>query len=115
MYEFIVAVENIDYVLTSLEHIYKNSNQIMEESYNEIYKKIVDFFEGIEGNLKKAFNLDYLKKNWYNRGVQIYDDSVEFFIGIEAAENSEDDSYYEIGIFVDYSTQKAEVSFEVVW
>lgn len=116
LYEFIVKADNIEYVLTSLEKIYKKSNQIMEECYNVIYKEIVKFFEeDCDESLKNEFDLDYLKKNWYNRGVQIYDDSVVFFIGIEAAENSEANRYYEICVSVDYSTQEAEVSFEVVW
>lgn len=116
LYEFIVKEDNIDYVLTSLEKIYKKANQIMEECYSTIYKEIIKFFEeDCNESLKNEFNLDYLKKNWYNSGVQIYDDSIIFFIGIKAAENSEADSYYQISILVDYSTQEAQVSFEVVW
>lgn len=87
-----------------------------KQKNKQIYKEIVNFFKDVcEENLKSEFNLDYLKKNWYNKGVQIYDDSVGFFIGIEAAENQEADRYYEIGVLVDYSTQEAGVSFEVVW
>lgn len=116
MYEFIVEEENIEYALTSLEKIYKSSDKIMEGCYNEIYKEITGFFEDNCGeNLKSEFNLDYLKENWYVSGLAVYDDHAQFSIGINAAENPEHDSYYDIYVFVDYSTQEAEVSFNVVW
>ena len=88
----------------------------MEGCYNEIYSEIIKFFEesDVEG-LKADFNLEYLKENWYLSGVAIYDDHAEFSIGVDAAGNSEEDSYYEIVIFVDYGTEEAEVSFNVVW
>ncbi len=114
LYEFIVKEDNIDFVLTSLEKIYKKSNQIMEECYDEIYNEIIKFFE--DGRcLKNEFDLNYLKENWYVSGLSIYDDYVEFSIGINAAENHEEDSYYEIIISVLYDTQEAEVTFNVVW
>ena len=114
LHEFIVKEDNIDYVLVSLEKIYKKSDQIMEGCYDEIYNEIIKFFE--DGScLKNEFNLDYLKENWYVSGIAIYDDNVEFSIGINAAENHEDDSNYEIMISVEYDTQEAEISFNVVW
>ena len=114
LHEFIVREDNIDYVLTSLEKIYKESDQIMEGCYDEIYNEIIKFFE--DGRcLKNEFNLDYLKENWYVSGIAIYDDHVEFSIGINAAENHEEDSYYEIMISVEYDTQEAEVTFNIVW
>jgi len=114
--EFLVREDNIEYVLASLKKIYEKSDQIMEGCYNEIYSEIIKFFEesDVEG-LKSDFNLEYLKENWYLSGVAIYDDHAEFSIGIDAAGNSEEDSYYEIVIFVDYGTEEAEVSFNVVW
>ena len=118
LYEFIVREDNIEYVLASLEEIYKRSGQIMEECYDKIYKEIIEFFEASHGGgecLKKEFNLDYLKENWYVIGLAIEDDGINFSIGIDAAENPEDNSYYEIIIDVDYNTQEAEVSFNVVW
>ena len=33
----------------------------------------------------------------------------------KAAENPEHDSFYNVSIFVDYSTQEPEVSFDIVW
>lgn len=57
----------------------------------------------------------YRKENWYVSGLAVYDDHAEFAIGINAAENPEHDSYYDIYVFVDYSTQEADVSFNVVW
>jgi hypothetical protein len=114
LHEFIVKEDNIDYVLASLEKIYKKSDQIMEGCYDEIYNEIINFFE--DGRcLKNEFNPDYLKENWYVSGIAIYDDNVEFSIGINAAENHEEDSYYEIMISVEYDTQEAEISFNVVW
>ena len=118
LYEFIVREDNIEYVLASLEEIYKRSGQIMEECYDKIYKEIIEFFEASHGGgecLKKEFNLDYLKENWYVIGLAIENDGINFSIGIDAAENPEDNSYYEIIIDVDYITQEAEVSFNVVW
>ena len=115
-YEFIVKGDNIEYVIASLEEIYKKSDLIMEKCYNEIYKEIVDFFEKNCGErLKSEFNLEYLKENWYVNGLAIYDDHVEYSIGIKAAENPEHDRYYDIYVLVDYSTQEPEVSFNVVW
>ena len=114
LYEFIVREDNIDYVFTSLEKIYKKSDQIMEECCNEIYNEITKFFEDGK-SLKSEFNLDYFKGNWYVYGVAIYDDHVEFSIGINAAENPEEDSYYNKIINVEYETQEAEVSFNIVW
>ena len=116
LYEFIVREDNIEYVLASLEKIYKKSEQIMEECYDKIYKEIVEFFEDVcDENLKDEFDLDYLKENWYVYGLAIYDDYMELSIGIKAAENSEADSYFDILVLVEYSTQEPEVSFEVVW
>ena len=118
LYELIVNEDQIGYVLSSLEKIYKKSEQIMEECYDEIYKEIVGVFEavyGLDKGLKEEFNLDYLKENWYVYGIAIYDDNVEFSIGIKAAKNPEDVSNYSINLFVDYSTQEPEVSFDVVW
>ena len=120
LYEILIQEDNLDYVLTSLEQIYKKSDQIMEECYDQIYKDIIDFFETNSGsdwdiNLKNEFSLDYLKENWYTSGVAIYDDHVEISIGIKAAENPEHDDFYDIYVFVDYSTQEPDASFEVVW
>ena len=36
-------------------------------------------------------------------------------IGIKAAENPEHDGFYNVSIFVDYSTQEPSVSFDIVW
>ena len=116
LYEFIVKEDNIENVISSLEKIYKNSDQIMEACYEEIYKDIVDFFEKTCGeSLKKEFNLDYLKENWYVNGLAVYDDDIEICIGIKAAENPDHDHYYEIYVSVDYSTQEPSVSFNIVW
>ena len=99
LYEFIVKEDNLEFVITSLENIYKNSNQIMESCYNEIYSEIFKFFEENYGeSLKDEFDLEYLKENWYVNGLAIYDDHAEFSIGINAAKNPEDDSCYEIYI-----------------
>ena len=120
LYEISIQEDNLDYVLTSLEQIYKKSDQIMEECYDEIYKEIIDFFEMHSGSdwdiyLKNEFGLDYLKENWYVKGVAIYDDHVEISIGIKAAKNPEHNGYYDIYVFVDYRTQEPDVSFNVVW
>jgi hypothetical protein len=118
LYEFLVKADNINYVLDSLEKIYKNSKNIMEKCYVEIYNKIVEFFENSfedTSTLKKDFCLDYLKENWYVHGVQIYDDLVQFHIGIDAAANHEDDSNYEIIVGIGYNTQEAEVMFNASW
>ena len=89
----------------------------MEGCYEKIYKEIIGHFEKMESSelLKDEFDLEYLKKNWYLYAIKIYDDLAVFSIGIDAAENSEDDCAYDIQISVDYVTLKAEVSFEVVW
>ena len=114
--EFLVKEDNIDHVLASLEKIYEKSDKIMEGCYEEIYNKITKFFEDAgEGSLKDEFDLEYLKENWYLYAIKIYDDYAVFSIGIDAAENSEDDEVYDIQISVDYDTLKADVSFEVVW
>ncbi len=116
LYEIIVQEDNIEYVLTSLEKIYEKADQIMEECYDEIYKELVEFLnETCDDCLKDDFDLAYLKENWNVYGIAIYDDKVEFSIGINAAKDPENDSNYVIIIFVDYDTQEAEVSFEVVW
>ena len=120
LYDFNVREDNIDYVFTSMESIYKKSNQIMEECYDEIYKEIINFFEENSGSdwdirLKNEFSLEYLKDNWYVTGLAINDDHIEISIGIEAAENSEHDDFYNVSIFVDYSTQEPDVSFDIVW
>jgi hypothetical protein len=118
LYEFLVKADNINYVLDSLEKIYKNSKNIMEKCYVEIYNKIVEFFENSfedTSTLKKDFCLDYLKENWYVHGVQIYDNLVQFHIGIDAAANHEDDSNYEIIVGIGYNTQEAEVMFNASW
>ena len=114
--EFLVKEDNIDHVLASLEKIYEKSDKIMEGCYEEIYNEITKFFEDAgEGSLKDEFDLEYLKENWYLYAIKIYDDYAVFSIGIDAAENSEDDGVYDIQISVDYDTLKADVSFEVVW
>ena len=80
------------------------------------YSKNTYYFLNNAGErLKNEFNLDYLKENWYVKGLAIYDDHIEFSIGIDAAENHEHDHYYDIYICVDFSTQEAEVTFNVVW
>ena len=63
LYEFIVKEDNIDHVFSSMESIYKKSDQIMEECYDEIYKEIVKFFEENRGSdwdirLKEEFSLE---------------------------------------------------------
>ena len=118
LYEFIVREDNIEYVLASLEEIYKKSDQIMEKCCDRIYMEIIGFFEedwGSGQGLKKEFSPDYLKENWYVNGLAVYDDFAEFSVGIKAAENPEDDSAYAINISVDYNTQEPEVSFDTVW
>ena len=116
MYEIIVQEDNIEYVLASLEKIYEKADQIMDECYDDIYKELVEFLnETCNDCLKDDCDLAYFKNNWYVYGIAIYDDYVEFTIGIDAAKNPEDDSNYYISISVDYSTQEPEVSFEVVW
>ena len=120
LYEFNVREDNIDYVFTSMESIYKKSNQIMEECYDEIYKEIINFFEENSGSdwdirLKNEFSLEYLKENWYVSGLAVNDDCIEISIGIKAAENPEHDDFYNVSIFVDYSTQEPDVSFDIVW
>ena len=120
LYDFNVREDNIDYVFTSMESIYKKSNQIMEECYEEIYKEIIKFFEENSGSdwdirLKNEFSLEYLKENWYVTGLAINDDCIEISIGIKAAENPEHDGFYNVSIFVDYSTQEPDVSFDIVW
>ena len=113
LYEIIVQEGNIGYVLASLEKIYEKADQIMDECYDDIYKELVEFLnETCDDSLKDDFTLDYLKENWNVYGIAIYDDYVEFTIGIDAAKDPEDDSNYYISI---YSTQEPEVSFEVVW
>ena len=118
LYEFIVKEDNIQYVLSSLEKIYKNSDQIMEKCYDELYKEIVHFFEDVcewDVSLKKEFNLEYLKKNWCIYGLDIDDDGIGFSIGINASDQKEANSYFSIIISVAYSTLEPEVSFNVVW
>lgn len=36
------------------------------------------------------------EENWYVKALAIYDDHIEFSIGIDAAENHEHDHYYDI-------------------
>ncbi len=116
LYEFIVQEDNIEYVLASLEKIYKESEQIMEKCYDEIYKELVEFLnETCDDCLKDDFDLACLKENWNVYGIAIYDDNVEFSIGIDAAKNPDDDSNYNIIISVDYDKQEPDVSFDVVW
>lgn len=116
LYEFMVQEDNIEYVLASLEKIYKRSEQIMEECYDEIYKELVEFLNGTcDDCLKDDFDLAYLKENWNVYGISIYDDNAVFSIGIDAAKNPDDDSNYNIIISVDYDKQEPEVSFDVVW
>ncbi|MBR1507451.1 MAG: hypothetical protein IJ619_05570 [Eubacterium sp.] len=120
LYEITVREDNIDYVFNSMESIYKKSDQIMEECYDEIYKEITTFFEDNSDSdwnirLKSEFSLEYLKANWYVIGLSINDDCIEISIGIKAAENPEHDEFYNVSIFVDYNTQEPEVSFDVVW
>ena len=116
LYEFIVEEDNIDYVLASLEKIYKKSDQIMEKCYDEIYKELVEFLNGTcDDCLKDDFDLAYLKENWYVYGIAIYDEYVEFTLGIDAAKDPEDDDAYNISLFVDYSTLEPNASFNVVW
>ena len=106
LYEVIVKEDNIEYVLSSLEKIYKNSEQMMESCYNKIYEEITK----LDIDLKDEFNLDYLKENWYLNGLSIYDENVEFSIGIKAADNPEDNRNIDIIIYVDYRTQEPEAT-----
>ena len=116
LYEFIVEEDSIDYVLASLEKIYKKSDQIMEKCYDEIYKELVEFLNGTcDDCLKDDFDLAYLRENWYIYGIAIYDEYVEFTLGIDAAKDPEDDDAYNISLFVDYSTLEPNASFNVVW
>ena len=94
-----------------------NNKVIIEKSYEEIYEKIVDLFEkgGNSSLLKKEFSVEYVRENWNVLGVQIYDNTVNFFINIDAVKDHDVDSFYEnvdfyeIEIIIDYATQKAEV------
>ena len=90
------------------------------KKYSEIYKEIAKFFEDNSGSdwdirLKDEFSLEYLKENWYVKGLAINDDNIEIAIGIKAAANREHDGFYNVSIFVDYSTQKPRVEFSIVW
>ena len=115
IYEFIVKEDNLDYVLASLEKIYRNDDQIMEACYNEIYNDFIEFFEDYnDESLKKEFSLEYLKENWLVYGVSIYDDHVDISIGIDAMEDPEHLIDFDIIISVDYSTQEPSVSFDSV-
>ena len=116
--EISVKEENIDHVLASLQKIYERSDSIMEKCYGKIYDEIVHFFEDVcemGAGLKKEFDLDYVKKNWRVYSLNIYDEAVCFFIGIDASDDPEADSYYQISVSVDYATQEPEVSFDIVW
>ena len=116
LYEIIVQEGNIEYVLASLEKIYEKADQIMDECYDEIYKELVEFLNGTcDDCLKDDFTLEYLKENWNVYGIAIYDDYVEFTIGVDAAKDPENDSDYNITIIVDFATLKPEASFNVVW
>lgn len=120
LYEFTVREDNIDHVFASMESIYKKSDRIMEQCYDNIYKEIVQFFEDNKGSdwdirLKDDFTLDYLKENWRVKGLAINDDEIEIAIGIKAAEHPEHNGFYNVSIFVDYSTQEPRVSFDIVW
>ena len=116
LYEIIVQEDNIEYVLTSLEKIYEKADQIMDECYDDIYKELVEFLnETCDDCLKDDCDLAYLKENWYVYGIAVYDDYVEFTIGVDAAKDPENDSDYNISIFVDYSTLEPNASFNVVW
>ena len=116
LYEIIVQEDNIEYVLTSLEKIYEKADQIMDECYDDIYKELVEFLnETCDDCLKDDCDLAYLKENWYVYGIAVYDEYVEFTIGVDAAKDPEADSNYNISIFVDYSTQEPNASFNVVW
>lgn len=111
LYEINIQEDNLDYVLTSLEQIYKKADLIMEGLYDEIYKEIIAYFEAHSDNdrdirLKNEFSLDYLKENWRVNGVSIYGDHVEISIGINAAEDPEGDVFYDVYVSVDYSTQE---------
>ena len=116
LYEIIVQEDNIEYVLTSLEKIYEKADQIMDECYDDIYKELVEFLNGTcDDCLKDDCDLAYLKENWYVYGIAVYDDYVEFTIGVDAAKDPENDSDYNITIIVDFATLKPETSFNVVW
>ena len=112
--EFLVDEDNLEYVLDSLEKIYKKSDQIMEGCYEKIYKEIIEHFEKMESSelLKDEFDLEYLKENWRISNVRIYDDGVEFSLDIDMTDDLDGDAYYDIEISIAYSTQEAEVSFE---
>ena len=116
LYEIIVQEGNIEYVLASLEKIYEKADQIMDECYDDIYKELVEFLNGTcDDCLKDDCDLAYLKNNWYVYGIAIYDDYVEFTIGVDAAKDPENNSDYNITIIVDFATLKPEASFNVVW
>ena len=116
LYEIIVQEDNIEYVLTSLEKIYEKADQIMDECYDDIYKELVEFLNGTCDNCLKAdCDLAYLKENWYVYGIAVYDDYVEFTIGVDAAKDPENNSDYNITIIVDFATLEPEASFNVVW
>ena len=115
IYEFLVDEDNLDYVLASLEKIYRNDDQIMEAYYDEIYNDFIEFFKDYsEESLKKEFSLEYLKAKWYVRGVAIYDDHVEIFIGVDAMEDPEAIIDFDIIITVEYSTLEPSLSFDSV-
>ena len=116
LYEIIVQEDNIEYVLTSLEKIYEKADQIMDECYDDIYKELVEFLNGTcDDCLKDDCDLAYLKENWHVYGIAVYDDYVEFTIGVDAAKDPENDSDYNITIIVDFATLEPEASFNVVW
>ena len=115
IYEFLVDEDNLDYVLASLEKIYRNDDQIMEAYYDEIYNDFIEFFKDYsEESLKKEFSLEYLKAKWYVRGVAIYDDHVDIFIGVDAMEDPEAIIDFDIIITVEYSTLEPSLSFDSV-
>jgi hypothetical protein len=110
-----VDEDNLDYVLASLEKIYRNDDQIMESYYDEIYNDFIEFFKDYsEESLKKEFSLEYLKAKWYVRGVAIYDDYVEISIGVDAMEDPEAIIDFDIIITVEYSTLEPSLSFDSV-
>ena len=116
--EISVKEENIDHVLASLQKIYERSDQIMEKCYGKIYDEVVHFFNDVcemGAGLKKEFDIDYIRNTWGIFSLDIDDDGVSFFLDIDASDDHEANSYYQIIVSVDYETLEPEVQFNIVW
>lgn len=115
IFEFLVKPDNLNNVLNSMEKIYIDFNKTLEGFYDTIYNEIIKFYENNTQLLNKDFSLQYLKENWYVIGMQIEDDVFNVFLGVDAGNNHEFDSNYEIEVIFDLQNQSADLSFNVVW